>query len=169
MQELEAIAEENQRVNYCDIPLHLKMKIKNIVSNGTTWNCNYTSSIIFNKQKIKITSAPDVQKKSVEFQRWLKLVSRQHVENGTGYEPLISRCAVKVAKIAGILACDTGTITMEHLSYAVALTIRSTHDLMMRADSLAGANSKNQEARKEGLEAMVKEHVSRMKTKTAII
>lgn len=169
MQELEAIAEENASVNYCDIPMHLQMKIKSIVSNGTSWKTNYTGSLVFNEEKKKITSTAEVQKKAVEFQKWLKLISREHVENGTGYEPLISRCAVKVAKIAGILACDTGVITMDHLSYAVALTIRSTSDLMMRADSLSGANSKSQDSRKEGLEAMVKEHVSRKKTKVAII
>lgn len=169
MQELDAIAEENDSVNYCDIPMHIKMKIKTIVNSGTSWENNYTGSIVFTKEKKRITSTPEVHKKAIEFQKWLKLISREHVENGTGYEPLISRCAVKVAKIAGILACDTGVITMEHLSYAVALTIRSTSDLMMRADSLSGSSSKSQDARKEGLEAMVKEHVSRKKTKVAII
>ncbi|UCS82867.1 DNA primase/polymerase [Yersinia phage vB_YenS_P400] len=169
MQELEAIAEENESVNYCDIPMHLQMKIKSIVNQGVAGDTNYTNSIVFMNEKKKIVSTEEVREKAIEFQKWLKLISREHVENGTGYEPLISRCAVKVAKIAGILACDTGVITMEHLSYAVALTIRSTSDLMMRANSLSGANSRGRDERKDGLEAMIQEHISRKKTKVAII
>lgn len=58
---------------------------------------------------------------------------------------------------------------MEHLRYAVALTIKSTSDLMMRADSISGAKSKAMEERIEGIFSMVKEYVKRGMTKTAIV
>ncbi len=169
MQELQEIADENEDVSYCDLPMQLEMTIKSIISGGTAGFKNWTDSIISKGERRLIKSTPDVQKAAQEYFKWLKMVARQHVENGTGYQPLINRCSVKVAKIAGILACDTGVITMDHLRYAVALTIKSTSDLMMRADSLSGANSKSNDRRVEGLESMVREYVKRGMARKATI
>ena len=58
---------------------------------------------------------------------------------------------------------------MEHLRYAVALTIKSTSDLMMRASSLSGSNSKSNDRRIEGLQAMVIEYVKRSIARKALI
>lgn len=169
MQELEAIPDENADVNYCDLPMHLQMKIKALINGGSAGQKNWTGSIINHGERKKVKSLPEVKSKAIEFQKWIKQVGREHVENGTGYEPLISRCSVKVAKIAGILAADTGQITMEHLRYAVALTIKSTSDLMMRASSLSGSNSKSNDRRIEGLQAMVIEYVKRSIARKALI
>lgn len=169
MQELQEIADENENVNYCDLPMDMQLTIKTIINGGTAGHKNWTDSIISQKERRLIKATPEVSQLAKEFFSWIKTVARKHVENGTGYHPLINRCAVKVAKIAGILACDTGVITMEHLRYAVALTIKSTSDLMMRADSIAGAKSKAMEERIEGIFSMVKEYVKRGMTKTAMV
>lgn len=169
MQELQEIADENENVDYCDIPMPMQMTIKTIINGNSAGHKNWTESIISNKERRVITATPEVSALAKEFFSWLKMIARQHVENGTGYQPLINRCAVKVAKIAGVLACDTGLITMEHLRYAVALTIKSTSDLMMRADSLSGAASKSNDRRIEGLESLVREYVKRGMARKAII
>ena len=169
MQELQEIADENESVDYCDIPMTMQMTIKTIINGTTAGYKNWTECIISKKERRSIVAQQEVSAMAKEFFSWLKIVARKHVENGTGYHPLINRCAVKVAKISGVLACDTGVITMEHLRYAVALTIKSTSDLMMRADSLSGARSKAMEERIEGIFSMVKEYVKRGMTKTAII
>ena len=169
MQELQEIADENEDVEYCDLPMPMQMTIKTIINGTAAGYKNWTESIISSKERRAIKATPEVSAMAKEFFSWLKMIARQHVENGTGYQPLINRCAVKVAKIAGILACDTGVITMEHLRYAVALTIKSTSDLMMRADSLSGANSKSNDRRVEGLESLVREYVKRGMARKAII
>lgn len=169
MQELDAIAEENPHAANCWIPTGVEMRLRSMIRDGDSWVDNHTGLLLNTAERKKVKALPEVERAAREFFRWIKQVGQKHYENGTGYEPLISRCAVKVAKIAGILASDTCVITMEHLEYAVALTIRSTSDLIMRADSISGASSKSAERRFEGLESMVREYVKRSMARKAII
>lgn len=168
MQELQEIADKNHRYEPCKLPDDIFSKLTDIIHNGSYGFKFWPDSIIrHNTREIRATT--EVSRKAEELFEWIDNVARKHVENGTGYQPLINRCAVKVAKIAGILASYDKVITEDHLRYAVALTIKSTSDLMMRADSLSGAKSKAMEERIEGIFSMVKEYVKRGMSKTAIV
>lgn len=168
MQELQEIAEKNHDYNPCDLPDSIFLKLADVIHNGSYGSKFFPYTIIRSKTR-EVKSTPSVQAMAEKFFDWLEDIARKHVENGTGYQPLINRCAVKVAKIAGVLAAYDKVITEEHLRYAVALTIKSTSDLMMRADSLSGAKSKAMEERVEGIFSMVKEYVKRGMSKTAIV
>lgn len=168
MQELQEIPEKNKDYQPSDLPNNILLKLSDVIHNGSFGEYFYPQSIIRSSTR-EVRASPKVQMMAEKFFDWLDEIARKHVENGTGYHPLINRCAVKVAKIAGILAAYDKVISEEHLRYAVALTIKSTSDLMMRADSLSGSKSKAMDERIEGIFSMVKEYVKRGMTKTAIV
>lgn len=159
---------KNRNFNPVGVPTHIKLKLGLMMANGST-ETNHVDKILRSQALRKIKADTEALQLINELDDWFYDVAQQHEENGTGMVPVIRRSLEKIIKVAGVCAAAEGTITRTHIEYATALVVTTTGDLMQRAQSIAGAASKQQDERNEGLKSLIIEAVRADKTRTAII